>query len=128
MAPGYAVAFVAGVAAVMSIHAEMKPWQKAAWMALIGVLLVIETRAISADRIASNESAHAARVKQDEKFSEVLKTQKEQFQKIADGLSEAIAKSDSQFTATMERSNRIFGKGQSYSYTRQHSKRNPCER
>ena len=110
--PGYAVAVVAGVAAAMSVHGQMKSWQKVVWMALIGVLLVIETRAISADRAASNEAARVAREKQDDKFAEVLKAQKEQFSCIANGLARAINSSNEQFRVTLKNGEKLFGKAE----------------
>lgn len=51
--PGYAIALIAVVAAVMSIQGEMKGWQKAFWMLIIAALLRVEFRAINDDRIDS---------------------------------------------------------------------------
>jgi len=48
--PGYAVAVIAILAALMSIHGDIKPWQKAAWMLLMGAFLIIEFDAIAKDR------------------------------------------------------------------------------
>ena len=70
--PGYAVAIVAGVAAAMSIHADMRGWQKSLWMVLIGFLLVIELRSISNDRAEANTKATHDRKLQDDAFRIVL--------------------------------------------------------
>jgi len=51
--PGNAVAIVAGLAAAMSIHTDMKGWQKAFWMILMGVFVVLELKSIKTDRIES---------------------------------------------------------------------------
>lgn len=48
--PGVAVAILATVAAVVSVHSEMRPWQKSVWIVLIILLLQIERRAIILDR------------------------------------------------------------------------------
>src|ERR1700730_8216032 len=48
--PGYAIGVVAGFAAVMSTQADMRRWQKALWMLLIGAFVILEFRAIDKDR------------------------------------------------------------------------------
>jgi hypothetical protein len=52
--PGYAVAFIAVVAAVMSIQGDMLGWQKSTWMLVIGEFLIVELRSIRADRAATD--------------------------------------------------------------------------
>lgn len=89
--PGWAVAILAGVAAAMSIHGEMRGWQKAIWMLLIGCLLIIELRSISADREASNAQALGDREKQDQAFKGVRDAQDKEFQATAQALNSAIS-------------------------------------
>jgi hypothetical protein len=48
--PGWAVAFIAVAAAAMSVHDEMRGWQKGIWLLIIGFFLITELRAISKDR------------------------------------------------------------------------------
>jgi hypothetical protein len=99
--PGWAVAILAGVAATMSVHGDMRGWQKAIWMGLIGLLLIIELRAISKDRTDSDTKASAALAAQDSKFQAIRDTQDEDFKATADGLKNAYLLSQEQFTATM---------------------------
>jgi hypothetical protein len=90
-APGWAVAILAGVAAAMSVHGDMRPWQKVFWMILIGVLLVIELRAISKDRADSDAKALADRQAQDLAFRAVKDAQDKDFKETAGGLETAIS-------------------------------------
>ena len=95
--PGYAVAITAALAAGMSLHGEMKPWHKAAWMLLIGLFLVLEFRAISKDR---HDYTEAESKKRDEEHKA--------FDAIATGINQTIVNSDRHFDATMERSAAIL--------------------
>ncbi len=88
--PGWAVAILAGVAAVMSVHGEMRGWQKAIWMMLIGCLLIIELRSISNDRAESDKRALAERQTQDLAFKGVRDAQDADFKVTAGALSNAI--------------------------------------
>jgi hypothetical protein len=90
-APGWAVAILAGVAAAMSVHGKMRPWQKVFWMILIGVLLVIELRAISKDRADSDAKALADRKAQDDAFKIIQDAQKADFDNTTAGLDAAIS-------------------------------------
>lgn len=54
--PGWAVALIAVAAAAMSVHDEMKGWQKAIWLIVIGAFLVMEIRAIKKDRNEQKET------------------------------------------------------------------------
>src|SRR5216683_7854909 len=47
---GYAIGIVAVLAAVMTVHGEMRHGHKVVWMLLIGAFLFIEFRAIDHDR------------------------------------------------------------------------------
>lgn len=93
-ATGYAIGVLAVIAAVMSVHGEMRPWQKVIWMLLVGAFLFLEFRAINKDR-ADFAKAEADRVAKEH----------QQFQTIAVGVKETIANSDRQFAATMSRFN-----------------------
>src|SRR5579885_49483 len=73
--PGYAVAFLAVATALMSIQPEMRGWQKAVWMLLIGALLVVELRAITLERSAAAKQAKVDREQQNESFASVLRKQ-----------------------------------------------------
>lgn len=98
-APGWAVAILAGVAAAMSIHGDMRPWQKVSWMVHIGNLLVIELRAISKDRADNDAKALADRQAQDLAFKTVRETQDADFNGTASGLEAAISGIQSTLTA-----------------------------
>ena len=79
--PGYAIAVVALVAAVMSVHGEMRGPQKAIWLLLIGVFMIIEFRAIKEDRMATEE--HQRLIEKEDRAS---------FQKIVDKLDGVVDK------------------------------------
>jgi hypothetical protein len=88
--PGYAIGILAVLAAIMSLHADMQKWQKAAWVVLMGVYLFTEFRAITKDR---NEFAHTEERRRNE--------QNQQFQDIASGLQSSMEQSQAQFRDTM---------------------------
>ncbi len=88
--PGYAVAVIAVVAAIMSIQGEMRPWQKAAWMLIIGLFLVVELRAIKSDRDDSDAKALQAKKDADIAFGKLLKAQDDDFKLTAKALQETI--------------------------------------
>ncbi len=94
--PGHAVALIACATVLMSLHAEMKRWQKAVWMLIIGALLFVELSSISLDRKVSNETAKNVRVEQDRNFSQVLKSNRDEVQQL-------LADSENKFSETMTR-------------------------
>jgi hypothetical protein len=109
-APGWAVAIIAFAAASMSIQNDMKGWQKAIWMLLIGILLIVELRAITKDRTDSNARLIQARADQDAAFHGIRETENSNFRATAKGLETAIstgkdeiAQSQRQFTATADK-------------------------
>ena len=55
--PGFAVAVIAVLAAAMSVHPDMQPWQKFVWLLFIGAFLITELRAIRQDRITADLKA-----------------------------------------------------------------------
>jgi len=95
--PGFAVAVLAVVAAVMSVHPDMQDWQKLLWILLIGVFLVIEFRALDKDR-SDNEVAQA-KIRSDERDS---------FKKILDQDKENFLKTLAPIRSTLESSNKIL--------------------
>jgi hypothetical protein len=97
--PGWAVAFIAGAAAAMSVHDDMKGWQKGLWMLIIGAFLVTELRAIHKDRIEAQQQAIGDRNAQDGAFAAVRKTQNDDFSATALGLTTAIDGIKSTLTA-----------------------------
>jgi hypothetical protein len=105
--PGVAVLWIALVAAGMSIQPDIRGWQKAIWMIIIALLLIVETHAITKDRDENNKSVAADRKAQNDNFTEIRTAQEEAFRKTADGLKSAIAQSQQQFEGTMSKSNQI---------------------
>jgi hypothetical protein len=69
--PGFAIGLVALVATLMSIHEHMQGWQKAIWMILIGLLLIVETRSIKVDRARADAQALKDRENQDGNFRQL---------------------------------------------------------
>ena len=95
--PGYGIGLLAVLAAAMSLHVEMRNWQKAVWMLLIGACLFLEFRAIEHDRTENNSANTKARNEENEKFDQ-----------IAQSMKRSIANNQEQFNATMTRTNRIL--------------------
>jgi uncharacterized membrane-anchored protein YhcB (DUF1043 family) len=119
--PGIAVAWIALVAAAMSIHPDMSGWQKAVWMLAIGAFLIVETRAIAKDREETNRSVAADRAAQNENFNQVRVTQLQTFNETAESLKRAIAQSQDQFQRTMAKSDQIVGEAASIARLSQQS-------
>lgn len=88
--PGWAVAILAAVAATMSIHGEMRGWQKSIWMLLIGALLIIELRSIRDDHQAADAKALKDRLAQENSFKAVRDNQEAEFNQTAMALNAAI--------------------------------------
>jgi len=99
--PGWAVAFIAGAAAAMSVHDDMKGWQKGLWMLLIGAFLITELRAINKDRTDNQTQAINDRKEQDKQFQSVREQQDKDFQSTAQGLKDSYIQSQKQFDSTM---------------------------
>jgi hypothetical protein len=96
-APGYAIGTLAVLAAAMSIQPNMRGWQKAVWMVLMGGCLLVELRAINIDRQQNEQKVATAREEERVKF-----------QIIADGIKKSISTSQHQFNATISRANKIL--------------------
>jgi hypothetical protein len=98
-APGWAVALIAGAAAAMSVHDDMKGWQKGLWMVVIGAFLITELRAISKDRAEAQLQASLDRQAQDTAFFHIRETQNANFTATASNLTTAITGIQSTLTA-----------------------------
>jgi hypothetical protein len=88
--PGWAVALIAGAAAAMSVHDDMKGWQKLIWLLVIGAFLITELRAIHKDRVDNDAKALEDRRAQDLAFKGVRDSQDADFKATAGGLEAAI--------------------------------------
>ena len=110
--PGVAVAIVAGLTAVMSVHPDLRPWQKFIYLVLIGAFLFTEFRAIRKDRYENQQEQHALLEKQQRGFETIIdETQQnfeatnhqaqEDFSATAEGLKSAYLQSQRGFNATM---------------------------
>ena len=75
--PGYSVAVLAVLAAIMSLHQGMKPWQQAIWLLLIGGFLWIEFRAIDKDRTINDVVQANARWEERYSFGELLNQERQ---------------------------------------------------
>jgi hypothetical protein len=92
---GWAVAFIALAAAAMSVHNDMKGWQKGIWMLIIGAFLVTELRAINKDRHDSERQVNLDRQNQYTAFEGIRAAQNSEFTVTANGLNAAISGIDS---------------------------------
>jgi hypothetical protein len=101
-APGWAVAFIAGAAAAMSVHDDMKGWQKGLWMLIIGAFLITELRAISKDRAEIQHQAIVDRQAQYSAFAVVLQKQNEQFAATGRGFSSTYTRVDGVLKTTQQ--------------------------
>ena len=92
---------------VLALAATLMPlvWEKIevagkmAWIAMLFLLLTVEYRAIDRDRQIATSAEDARR-----------KEEREKFQAIADGIKQTIETSESEFQATMSRSNTILAR------------------
>jgi hypothetical protein len=100
--PGWAVAILAVVAAAMSIHGEMRGWQKAIWMLLIAALLRVELRAISKDRTETEANALHAQKVQEESFGAIRQRQDADFRQTAQDLQTEIQQSKALMTQIVQ--------------------------
>ena len=105
--PGVAIAFIALIAAVMSVHPNMERWQKFIWILLIGAFLVTELRAIKRDRSDAAKQASIDREIQEAKFAGIRNAQNSNFADTVQELKHAYTQSQQQFEASMRQSNII---------------------
>lgn len=79
---GYSVGVLAVLAAVMSVHGDMPPFQKVFWLLLIAAFLFLEFRAIDWDH--ANIDAHEALLRFDERdhFRDVMSQDQDHFSKV----------------------------------------------
>lgn len=94
--PGYSIGVLSVVAAVMSVHPDMQPWQKGLWMLVIGAFLVVEFRAINKDRSDNQTAQNNARTEEAKAFK-----------RIADGINTAIVNNQEAFAVSMGRMNKL---------------------
>ncbi len=78
----------------MSIHGEMRGWQKAIWMLLIAALLGVELRAISKDRTETEARALQTQKAQEESFRAIREQQAADFKQTAGDLDTEIQQSN----------------------------------
>src|ERR1700730_9352443 len=90
--PGYAIGVVALLAAVMSTQGDMRRWQKALWMLLIGAFVILEFRTIDKDRGDAVLADAQRRI-----------AENSQFLTIVTGLLDSNQQSQKQFQETMSR-------------------------
>lgn len=102
------MAFIAGAAAAMSVHDEMKGWQKCIWLLVIGAFLITELRAIHKDYIDNDAKALADRNAQDIAFKSVRDAQDLEFKATAEGLKSDYELNQKHFDATMNRSDALY--------------------
>jgi hypothetical protein len=112
-APGYAIGVLAVLAAVMSIHSEMRRWHKAVWMLLIGAFLFLEFRAIDQDRRDNETKEAGIRKEERSSFAAILKQNQDQFDKTMNNLSSIIQSSADVAKLSKENVDELTG-GNSY--------------
>lgn len=91
--PGYSIGLAAFVAAAMSIHPNMKAWQKSIWMCIIGLLLIIEFKAIRTDKMESELAANRDRAERNEQYQAQIAQQYNEFKATSDKLLQQIRQS-----------------------------------
>lgn len=103
-APGYAIAIIAVVAALMSVHPDLRHWQKFFYLLLLGAFLVTELRAIRKDR---KDSIDAAIVEQ-KKLNEIRSGQDRQLEATATNISQTATG----FQAMLNQAKATFGEAE----------------
>ncbi len=96
--PGVFVAILAFVAAAVTFRKDPSPPEKAIWIVVFFGLMVGEITMMSIERTNSEHDRQLAEQRLADQFSG-----------IANGIRETINKSQAQFVATMDKSNKIFG-------------------
>jgi hypothetical protein len=107
--PGYAIGVVAVVAAVLTFQEHMHGWQKAIWMILIGVLLIVEMRSIKVDRARADAQALQDRENQDNNFRLLRQREEQQFAATLGGLKDQFSATISGFDTSRRLENQLFG-------------------
>ena len=92
--PGYSVGCLAITAALMSLHERMHPAHKAVWILIMGVLLVLEFRAIDKDRQDNQKQQARIRAQEACNFKTIMDQGK-------DNLSAILKQQDDSFRATI---------------------------
>jgi len=110
---------LAVVAAVMSVHPDMKPWQRSLWMLLIGAFMIVEFRAIDKDRKENQESQ--AKIREDDRksfqsildqgtrnFGDLLRSQQNSFRETTRLLLTNERDERSQFSSVLTAQKAVF--------------------
>jgi hypothetical protein len=101
--PGYSVGVLAVLAAVMSVHGEMPPFQKVFWLLLIGAFLFLEFRAIDWDRVNIDARDALTRLEERSSFREILVEDQNHF-------AQALQQNQAQFDRTLRNMNSLSRK------------------
>jgi hypothetical protein len=107
--PGFAIGVVALVAALMSVQEHMQGWQKAIWMILIGVLLIVEMRSIKVDRGRADAQVLQDRRAQDDNFRQLREQEGQEFEATLAGLKNQFSATISGFDTSRRLENQHFG-------------------
>lgn len=105
---GYSITAMAVAASIMALRPEMTAREKSLWLLAIFAFAIVEIRAIKKDRAEYTAQAEKDRRDQNERFN-----------KIAEGLAEAIKQSQQHFNTTMaslDENIKTFTGGDSYCY------------
>jgi len=82
--PGKAIAILAGLAALMSVHANMRPRHKFVYLALMALLLGIEFRAMRKDRDEAAIAQRHAQTEEDARLQGMLDSEKQATKTLID--------------------------------------------
>ena len=97
-APGKAVLLLAAVATIVTIQPQMTDGHRLVWMVIMSIPFFVKFRSIDHDRYIH-----------DKEQAEIRATETQNFREIGDGIKQAIRESQSQFAATMKRSDQVIG-------------------
>jgi len=82
--PGVAVAVIAVLAALMSVHTNIQPHHKFIYFLLIGALLVTEIRAIKKDREEAQKEQYLINQRADDRLTALLGSERDNTKKLLD--------------------------------------------
>jgi len=103
--PGVAIAIIAVLAALMSIHARIRPLDKFVYLILIAGLLTVEFRAMYKDRKDAQEAQNRFEMQEDQRLKEMLENEQAQTKILLDqenqNFSAILLQDQNQFTKTM---------------------------
>jgi hypothetical protein len=103
--PGYAVAIVAVLAALMSVHSNIQPRHKFIYFLLMGALLFIEFRAIKKDKDEAQEAQKQLNTQENERIKTLLEGERNNTKTLLDqenaSLSAVLKQDQTQFENTI---------------------------